>query len=148
MTEVIEKTRRPDDPLATLREPQDKPQGRWRIDMTFKGGGQSFKGAAFIDFGGADRIISQRVEMTISRIGVLSGGQMPVDVEGLVNGPDLTLDIYILDAPFRHNGFKATAQQTVNGSAYEGRYTIECVNPDTCDCDGMDGPFLMSRIEG
>jgi len=116
--------------------------------MTFKGGGQSFKGAAFIDFDGADRIISQRVDMTITRAGVLSGGTMPVDVEGLVTGHDLTMDVYILDAPFRHNGFKATAQRTLDGEAYEGRYTMECVNPDTCDCDGMEGPFALRKVTG
>lgn len=146
MAEVIDKFRQQDDQLATLRQPQEKPQGRWRIDMTFKGGGQSFKGVAFIDFDGADRIISQRVEMTISRVGVLSGGKMPVDVEGLAAGEDITVDIYILDAPFRHNGFKATGRRTLDGGAFEGRYTMECVNPETCGCDGMEGPFALRRI--
>ena len=146
MVEVIDKPSKPVDQLAPLKEPRSRPHGRWEIDMMFHGAGRRFRGRAVIDFDGAERVISQRVAMVVSHEGAISGGRMEVDVEGLVTGGDITVDVYILDAPFRHNGFKAVGRRTLDGEAYEGRYSMECVNPETCGCGGMEGPFALRRL--
>ena len=148
MAEVIDKPSKLADQLAPLKEPNSRPKARWEIDMMFYSAERNFRGRALIAFDGAERVISQRVDMTVSNEGAATGGKMPVDVEGLVSGSDLAVDIHMLDAPFRHNGFKAKARRTLDGDAYEGRYFMECVNPQTCDCEGMEGPFALRRVSG
>ena len=128
-----------------LPESAPSPQRQWELVVSIELDSGPMLAKTMLKSITGTGLFSEQANMVFVQDNKSSSGTH-VDVEGDVWPETAQFHIHIQDTETRLRAFYCSGTALRANEAYEGEWTLPCLEPETCDCGGMTGPFTLTAL--
>ncbi|GGB78027.1 hypothetical protein [Henriciella pelagia] len=136
------------DALVGLADAEPEAAGRWELHLAYRMKSMNtvidFK--AVVDFVRIGAFFSGRSSMAYLN-GTTEIMRVPTDIEGELTGTQALLDVHMQEGALKRAPFHCSGEARPDGRQYEGLWTMPCIDPVKCGCEGDRGAFWLTRVD-
>jgi hypothetical protein len=133
--------------LKPVEQSQNEPNKPWELHLVIPVEGGRFFGRATLRTIPKSGLFSERVKLIIWTMHTSPGDfGFETDVDGMRSPESVEMQVHIFGAPVRLQPMACTGLSSVDETRYEGTWTMPCLDPESCGCDGSDGKFRLSEL--
>ena len=133
-------------PKPVERE-KNKPKKLWELHVTIPGEEDTVFGRTVLNTVPETGLFSERVKMTVWTSSTSPGDfGMETDVDGVRSTGSIEMNVHIFGSSIRFQPMTCFGEENVDGRRYEGEWSMPCMSPNTCGCDGLTGTFSMTEL--
>ncbi|MCR9270806.1 MAG: hypothetical protein NXH72_12520 [Hyphomonadaceae bacterium] len=133
--------------LKPVERETSKPKKLWELHIVIPSDESKVFGRATLNTVPESGLFSERVKMTIWTTSTSPGDYgIETDVDGERSPDMIEMTVHIFGSSLRLNPMACHGQGSVDGTRYEGDWTMGCLKPGDCDCEGLTGTFYLSAL--
>lgn len=133
--------------LKPVEREKNKPKKLWELYLVIPGERDTVFGQTVLNTVPESGLFSESVKMTIWTSSTSpSDFGMKADVDGVRLPGSIEMNVHIFGSSIPLQPMTCFGEENVDGSRYEGEWTMTCMYPKTCGCDGLTGTFSMTEL--
>ncbi len=133
--------------IQPVDKEQNKPKKLWELHVVIPGEDERVFGRTTLKTVPETGLFSERVKMTIWTSNTSPGDfGMETDVDGMRFSDTVDMQVHIFGSSIRFKPMSCEGDLSSDGTCYEGSWTMPCIDPDECGCDGVTGTFRLTEI--
>lgn len=133
--------------LKPVEREKNKPKKLWELYLIIPSDKDSVFGLTTLNTVPETGLFSERVMMTIWTSSTSPGDfGMETDVDGMRSNGSIDMDVHIFGSSIRFNPMTCRGEESLDGTRYEGGWTMPCMDPKSCGCEGLTGTFSMKEL--
>ena len=124
-----------------------KPKKLWELYLVIPDKKTSVFGRTTLKTVPETGLFSERVKMTIWTTTTSPGDfGLETDVDGMRFSDTLDMQVHIFGSSIRFSPMRCEGDLSCDGTSYAGSWTMPCMNPSSCGCDGLTGTFSLREL--
>ena len=126
---------------------KNNPKKLWELHLIIPSDKDSVFGRTVLNTVPESGLFSERVKMTIWTSSSSPGDfSIDTDVDGTRSTGSIDMVVHIFGSSIRFDPMTCIGEENVDGTCYEGGWTMPCMRPKTCGCEGLSGTFSLSEL--
>lgn len=128
-------------------QPVEKKRPLWELHVIIPGKTGRVFGRATLRTIPEVGLFSERVKMTIWTSSTSPGDfGFDADVDGERFADRVDMLVHIFGTSIRFSPMSCEGTATIDKDRYEGTWTMPCLDPEDCGCDGNSGQFYLTAL--
>ena len=124
-----------------------KPKKLWDLHLVIPGEDKSVYGRSTLTSVPETGLFSERVDLIIWTSEYSPGDfSIETDVDGLRFPETVDMQVHIFGSSIRFEPMTCLGDLSSDGTCYDGSWTMPCMKPNECGCDGLTGTFSLREI--
>nr|WP_070961210.1 hypothetical protein [Hyphomonas sp. Mor2] len=133
--------------LKPVEQTRVTPRKKWELHLVIPGGERNVFGRATLRTVPESGLFSERVKLIIWTQNTSPGDfGWQTDVDGMRLADSVDLHVHIFGSPLRFNPMDCRGVALTDQTRYEGSWTMPCMKPQDCGCEGVSGKFFLSEL--
>lgn len=133
--------------LKPVERELNKPKKLWELYLIIPSDEDSVFGRTTLNTVPEGGLFSERVMMTVWTSSTSPGDfSIETDVDGTRLAGSIEMDVHMFGSSIRFTPMTCFGEESLDGTRYEGEWTMSCMSPKTCGCDGLIGTFSMTEL--
>lgn len=133
--------------LKPVERESPKPKKLWELCIIVPSEKDSVYGRTTLKTVPETGLFCERVKMTVWT-DTHSRGDFGIetDVDGDLTPGSVEMSVHMFGSSIRFDPMTCRGEVSLDGSRYDGTWTMSCMSPKTCGCDGLTGSFTLTEI--
>lgn len=126
---------------------KNAPKRLWSLHVVIPGDESSVFARGTLNTVPESGLFSERVKMTVWTSSTSPGNfGIETDVDGERYADSVEMNVHMYGSSIRLDTMHCLGALNADGTEYEGEWTMPCMKPGECDCDGMSGRFYLREV--
>lgn len=133
--------------LKPVEQTRVTPRKKWELHLVIPGKKSNVFGRATLHTVPESGLFSERVKMIIWTTDTSPNDfGWQTDVDGMRLTDSVDLNVHIFGSSIRFNPMDCRGVSVTDCTRYEGDWTMPCMKPESCGCEGLSGSFFFSEL--
>lgn len=133
--------------LKPVEQPRVTPRKKWELHLVIPVEDGKVFGRATLQTVPESGLFSERVKLIIWTMNTSPGEfGWQTDVDGTRLAESVDMQVHIFGSSIRFNPMTCQGLSLADQTRYEGTWTMPCLDPEECGCDGWTGKFFLSEL--
>lgn len=133
--------------LKPIKETRNAPGGVWELHLTIPLDEGAVYGQATLQSVPESGLFSEESKMAVwANDEPISAVKWRVDVDGELNGAEVDFNVHLMPRDAKFNIMTCHGHALMDQKQYEGTWTMSCLDPEGCGCNGATGTFRLSAL--
>lgn len=127
--------------------PAETPRKLWSLHVVMPGDTASVFARGTLNSVPESGLFSERLKMTVWTSNTSPGDfGIETDVDGERYAERVELNVHMYGSSIRFQSMYCVGALNMDGTEYEGEWTMPCMNAAECGCEGMNGRFYLREV--
>ena len=125
----------------------ETPRKLWSLHVVIPGDTASVFARGTLNTVPESGLFSERLKMTVWTTSTSPGEfGIETDVDGERYAETVEMNVHMYGSSIRFQGMHCVGALNMDGTEYEGAWTMPCMEPAECGCEGMKGRFYLREV--